>query len=171
MQTLQRCFQLRSYRELADRQGLLQEKSKSRSELFRFFKYKLCFFFLFFFLPFVLNLHPLCCPQETTTGRRPTIQTTVTASLTKYSPGACNQTSPVRFASKFCGECQKLCNKKSHLSFFFSLLIDGALHHQLQPSLYYIYPFIHHLPISPVTLSLPRRCPDRCGHHLSSQSG
>lgn len=124
MQTLQRCFHLRSYRELVDRQGLFQEKSKSRSELFQFFKYKLHFFFL----PFVLNLHPLCCPQETTTGRRPTIQTTVTASLTKYSPGACNQTSPVRFASKFCGKCQKLCNKKVPPEFvFFYLLTEPCI--------------------------------------------
>lgn len=55
----------------------------------------MCFFKYFCFLS-------LCCLQETTTARRPTIQTTVTASLTKYSRGACNQTSPVRFASKFC---------------------------------------------------------------------
>ena len=39
----------------------------------------------------VLMLSALCGPQETTTGRRPTIQTTVTASLTKSSLGACNQ--------------------------------------------------------------------------------
>lgn len=34
-------------------------------------------------------------------GRRPTIQTTVTVSLTKSSPGDCNQMLPVKFASKF----------------------------------------------------------------------
>lgn len=33
-------------------------------------------------------------------GRRPTIQTTVTASLTKSSLVACNQMLPVKFASK-----------------------------------------------------------------------
>lgn len=39
--------------------------------------------------------------QEMTTGRRPTIQTTVTASSTKSSPGGCNQMSPARFASTY----------------------------------------------------------------------
>lgn len=127
MQTLQRCFHLRSYREQVRRQGLLQE-NKVKIEVSSFGSLNTnC---AFPHPPFVLNLHPLCCPQETTTGRRPTIQTTVTASLTKYSPGACNQMSPVKFASKFCAKCQKLCNKKSHLSFFFfsfCLLMEACI--------------------------------------------
>lgn len=41
------------------------------------------------------------CHQEMTMGRRPTIQTTVTASLTKSSLGGCNQMSPARFASTY----------------------------------------------------------------------
>lgn len=54
----------------------------------------------------VFILSALCGPQETTMGRRPTIQTTVTASLTKSSLGACNQMLPVKFASK----CVCLCS-------------------------------------------------------------
>ncbi|MEQ2217488.1 hypothetical protein XENOCAPTIV_012141, partial [Xenoophorus captivus] len=43
------------------------------------------------------------CPSgrpETTTGRKPTTQTTVTASLTKSSQGVCSLTSPAKCASK-----------------------------------------------------------------------
>lgn len=49
-------------------------------------------------------------------GRRPTIQTTVTASLTKSSPGACNQMLPVKFASKFlCLWNFKMCEEAKAL--------------------------------------------------------
>lgn len=61
----------------------------------------------------VFILSALCGPQETTMGRRPTIQTTVTASLTKSSLGACNQMLLVKFASKFVSlkKCQEAKEK------------------------------------------------------------
>lgn len=67
-------------------------------------------------------------------GRRPTIQTTVTASLTKSSLVACNQMLPVKFASKFVCQC------------LLSIHLDEASHHLLFPSslFSYIYSFIHH---------------------------
>ena len=48
-------------------------------------------------------------------GRRPTIQTTVTASLTKSSLGACNQMLPVKCASKFL-VCFQFKNDKEAIS-------------------------------------------------------
>lgn len=77
-------------------------------------------------------------------GRRPTIQTTVTASLTKSSLGACNQMLPVKFASKFV--CLSIVfenlkksketkdnskSGKSHLRCLLYIHLDGALHHHL----------------------------------------
>lgn len=47
------------------------------------------------------------CLKEMTMARRPTTQTTVTASLTKSSPGGCNLMSPARFASTYVPVCQR----------------------------------------------------------------
>lgn len=55
----------------------------------------------------VFILSPLS-GQQTTMARKPTIQTTVTASLTKSSQGACSLTSPVKPASKCVCVCENV---------------------------------------------------------------
>lgn len=99
-------------------------------------------------------MHPAVCgPQEMTTGRRPTIQTTVTVLLTKSSLGACNQMLPVRFASKFVFCNYNTFELKVLPSRLLSVHFNGASHYHLYPSssLFYIYLFIHH-PSIPVIL-------------------
>lgn len=85
--------------------------------------------------------------------RRPTIQTTVTASLTKSSLGACNQMLPVKFASKFVCPCV-FKKKKSHLSLL-SIDIDGASrHHRKPPPFFHTFTNYHH----PSSLLVLQRC-------------
>ena len=90
-------------------------------------------------------------------GRRPTIQTTVTASLTKSSLGACNQMSLVKFASKCVSSVTfKKCKAakgefteiQSHWRCLLLIHPDGALHQFLMP------PLLHclHLLIHPSSI-------------------
>lgn len=83
-----------------------EKEKEGQTESFRGEKEVVGVFCVFFIL------RALCGPQEMTMGRRPTIQTTVTASLTKSSLGACNQMLPVKFASKFCVFVALKCVKK-----------------------------------------------------------
>lgn len=98
-------------------------------------------------------------------GRRPTIQTTVTASLTKSSLGACNQMLPVKFASTFfvyrvfvSFKSVKKQKKSGKVPPETTMHLDGAS-------------IIHLSPLSSDAIVSCHRRADRCGHHLSSQSG
>lgn len=62
-------------------------------------------------------------PPQMTMEKRPTIQITVTASLTKSSLGACNQTSLVKFASK-CWVCVR--RAQHHIQFLLPIHPKGA---------------------------------------------
>lgn len=76
-------------------------------------------------------------------GRRPTIQTTVTASLTKSSLGACSQMLPVKFASEFCVFVTLKCVKKQKNAFKRKSHLR-CLQQYPASHFSYIYPFIYH---------------------------
>lgn len=118
-----------------------------------------------------------CGTQEKTMGRRPTIQTTVTASLTKSSLGACNQMLPVKFASKFV--CPWVISKfgdteeRSHCGYVLFIHLNGATHNHLL--LFRPFTPTHlspgHLPLSSNAVVVSHSWADQYGHHLSSWSG
>lgn len=89
-------------------------------------------------------------------GRRPTIQITVTASLTKSSLGAYNQMLPVKFASKFCVYVTfKKCAKKQKPEMY---AIHTCIHTSTRKHPYpsclftYICAFIRHPSVVPCPL-------------------